>query len=146
MGVVLFSAAGIGFLFGAFLMLLAALVFFTGGVLEKFCNDLEQPDYILISSVRTSLSLSLSFFFLSLLSPSLLSFFFPVFSLNLRKLKIGRQEKEGREGIAKIACTLKCSFFLSLSLSSFHRLLIILPLIMESISCLSLYCRTVPFV
>lgn len=72
---VLFSAAGIGFLFGAFLMLLAALVFFTGGVLEKFCNDLEQPDYILISSVRTSLSL----FLFSLSSLSLLSFCIPIF-------------------------------------------------------------------
>ena len=56
-----FSAAIMGFLFGAFLMLLAALVFFSGGILEKFCNDLERPDYILISNVMSANNFSLYF-------------------------------------------------------------------------------------
>lgn len=46
-----FSSAILGFLFGFMMFLLAALVFFSGGVLQKFCSDLSQPEYILINNV-----------------------------------------------------------------------------------------------
>ena len=46
-----FSAAGFGFVIGFLVMILAALVFFTSGVTQKFCDDAAPSEYIIIARV-----------------------------------------------------------------------------------------------
>ena len=57
------SAAVVGFIIGFLLLILAALTFFGGSVLLKFCDDAEGPEYVIFAQVFISLlSLSLSSF------------------------------------------------------------------------------------
>ena len=48
-----------GFLFGFLVMILAALVFFSGGVIDKFCQDFESPEYVIFAKVSAENSFSI---------------------------------------------------------------------------------------
>jgi hypothetical protein len=49
-GITLLCAAIFGFIIGFFLMLIAAIVFLSGGLMQKACEDLRGPDYPVIAN------------------------------------------------------------------------------------------------